>query len=173
MIEETTHRFNKLPSFNPDGEVETEDIPIDDDDEEYGGYDEDEDEPEDETEELPDEVKILEFNDIVDIDDTAPEPFYVKEWGGSVVIKGITKTEFNQLRRVSNSKQNRGRSSSVIEREVLMAGMVKPRLDAARYQILMEKSSGAILRLTNKILEKSGLADEAEKRREQRFPRKR
>lgn len=174
-LEQQVHRFNGLPSFNDEGEVveneEIDDVEDYDDDEVYDNEDEDtEDEPEDAN---PEELKILDFDDILDADDTAEEIVYVKEWKGSVVIKGVTKNEFDHMRRMSRNPKNKGRSNAILERELLIAGMVKPRIDIARYNMLQEKSSGVILRLTNKILEKSGLSEESEKRREQRFPRKR
>ena len=164
----TAEELDQLPEFQE---------PDLDDDEEFDDFDDD-DEDEVEDDETEDEVPenaehLLTFDEIVEADDTAEETVYVKEWGGSVKLKGITKTEFDYLRRQSRSKANKGRSQSIIEREVLVAGMVSPRLTIERYNLLMEKSSGVIVRLTNRILEKSGLADEAEARREQRFPRKR
>ena len=169
--------FKKMPSFNPDDLDETPSVPYEDgdgfDDDEFEDDDEETDIEDDVEDDQPRSIKILDFDDILDADDTAEENFYVKEWGGSIVIKGITKSEFDHLRRMARNKQNRGRSNYIIEREVLLAGVVQPRLDAARFNRLQEKSSGAILRIMNKILDKSGLADEAENKREQRFPRKR
>lgn len=181
METEQVH-FKKMPSFNPETlEQETPGYVQDEDDYDDEDYDEDEEASAEEEygddndieDDQPQSIKILDFDDILDADDTAEEPFFVKEWGGSIVIKGITKSEFDHLRRMARNKQNRGRSNYVIEREVLLAGVVTPRLDPAKFNRLQEKSSGAILRIMNKILDKSGLADEAENKREQRFPRKR
>ena len=178
-METVQRKFKGMPSFDPDSlndEPEfpdyEDDIPDDEDYDEEEIFDDgtdDEDEPEDAT---PEEIKILDFDDILDADDTAEVTLFVPEWKGSVVYKGITKAEFDHMRRVSRSPKNKGRSNSVLEREILIAGMVKPEIDIARYNRLQEKSSGVILRLTNKILEKSGLAEDAETRREKRFPRK-
>lgn len=161
----TTEELDQLPEFQDS--VDEEDF----DDEDFD-YDEDDVEEDDEEDHKP-EVKILDFDDIVNVEDTAEEAVFIKEWGGSVVIKGITKTEFDHLRMKARSKNARGRSNQIIEREVLLAGMVQPRLTVERYNILMEKSAGAILKLTKLVMEKSGLSDLAEEKREQRFPRKR
>lgn len=159
----TMDELDQLPEFQDSDDDFDEDF--EEEEEDF-----DEDEPEDEE---PENKKLLTFEEIVEVDDTSEETVYVKEWGGFVVIKGITKSEFDYLRRQARSKANRGRSNQVIEREILMAGMVQPRLTVERYNILMEKSAGAILRLTSKVMDKSGLSDLAEDKREQRFPRKR
>jgi hypothetical protein len=176
----TAHSFNKLPSFDPDNldGKKVEAFEEDDYDEDYEDYEDEDGEDFDESDEeiedtKPIETKILDFDDILDVDDTGEETIFIKEWGGSVIIKGVTKSEFDHLRRMSRSKQNKGRSNAIIERELLIAGLVKPRIDVARYNLLQDKSSGVILKLTQKVLEKSGLADDAENRREKRFPRQR
>lgn len=138
-------------------------------DEDYEDDDEEE-EPEDELPEGHDHD--LTFEEITAIDDTSEEKMFIKEWGGNIVIKGLTKTEFDYMRKQSRSKSNRGRSTDILEREVVLSGVTQPRLDAAKYQILLEKNAGVILRIQNRILEKSGLAEEAEKARERRFPRR-
>lgn len=163
----TMEELDELPEFQ-DAEP--------DEDEEYDDYDgEDDSEIEDEIPETnePVEMKILDFDDILDVDDIGEETLYVPEWKGAVVFKGLTKNEFDHIRRMSRNPKNKGRSNAVLEREILIAGLVKPRLDIARYNRLQEKSSGVIIRLTNRIMDKSGLSELAEENREKRFPRKR
>lgn len=150
-------------------------------DEEYG--EEDYDEPEDEVPVgvSPDDPHahekehVLTWEELESVDDTAAEKFYVKEWGGSVLIKGVSMEELNHVRRRSGTKQVRlsNTRSDVINREILIAGMVQPAVTAESYIILLQKSAGAIVRITDRILEKSGMGDIAEKARERRFPRKR
>lgn len=157
------------------------DFPEDDDDYEYDEYDEED--PEDEVPvgvslddpHAGDKEHVLTWEELESVDDTAEEKFYVEEWGGSVKIKGISMEELNHVRRRSGTKQVRlsGTRSDVINREILIAGMVQPAVNANNYQILLQKSAGAIVRITDRILEKSGMGDVAEKARERRFPRKR
>ena len=118
---------------------------------------------------------VLTWEELESVDDTAEEKFYVKEWGGSVMIKGISMEELNHVRRKSGTKQVRlsGTRSDVINREILIAGMTKPAVNADNFHILLQKSAGAIVRITDRILEKSGMSDVAEKARERRFPSKR
>lgn len=142
--------------------------------EEFDDTDDFEDEDEEpEEEELPEDYDHeLTFEDIRDADDASEDKMYIKEWGGFIKLRGLSKNEFDQMRRRSRSSKVRGRSSDILEQEIVLSGVVSPRLDAAKYQILLEKSAGVILRIQNAILEKSGLSEEAEKARERRFPRR-
>lgn len=148
-----------------------------DDGDDYEDYD---DEPEDAAPEefhdgLPKDEPdhIATFDEIMASDDTADEKFYVPEWKSWILVKGLTKNEFDHMRRQSRSKAAAGRQNEVLERELTIAGVVQPRLDMNKYNLLLERNAGAMVRILNKVMEKSGLGDDAETSRERRFPRKR
>jgi hypothetical protein len=150
-----------------------------DDDDDYEDYEDDdsvEDEiPESSMEEEPEDDHVVSWDEIAAADDTAEETFRIKEWGGSVVVRGLTKFEFDDMRRKSRNPKVRGRRQEILEREIVIAGLVKPRIDQAKYNILQQKSAGVIVRILNKIMDKSGIENDnnAAKDRERRFPRKR
>lgn len=193
--------YKGVPSFT-DRDLD-EDVPDDgaaEDEEVYeidDGFDDEEDgdgEPEDEIpvdEDAPDNSKLLSFDDDEDDDEGSEERVQIPEWNAHVVIRGLSKNEFDDIRRSSRSRPAPGGRSSgkatapqragvnrpVMEREIFIAGVVSPLLDTAKYNRLVNRpgSAGVILKLVNMILEKSGLGDDAvrsEEKREKRFLRK-
>lgn len=170
----TQEELDELPEFQDDEDEQEQDVDYDsptvlpEDDEEEpaeGGGGEAEDEE--------DFTRIGSFEEILEVDDTAPAPYYVKQWKCAVLLKGITKAEFDFMRKKSRNPKVKAMQDEILHREVVIAGMVKPPLTSEKYNILQNKSAGAMIGLFNEILERSGLADEAEKARERRFPRKR
>lgn len=143
-------------------EDEYEDFEFDDDDEE--------DEPEDAK---PHSDKVLTLDDIVSADDLDEEAIWIEKWQGNVVIRSITKREFDHMRRQARRKEARGKVNDILERELICNGVVKPRISAADYERLQEKSPGPLVEILNAIYKKSGLERESEKERERRFPVKR
>lgn len=161
----TMEELNQLPEFQDDEELEDE-TDLDDFDEDY----DEEDEPEDA---IPAEHdKVLSFEEILAVDDDAEDDLYIPEWGGKIVVRGLSKNEFDFLRKQANRRDARGRKSEILEKEIIIAGMVKPPVNRANYELLKEKSAGVMVRILNEIYRKSGLEEEAERARERRFPKK-
>lgn len=129
---------------------------------------------EDEEDELPEgHDHDLNFDEIAGATDLDEEKIYIEAWKGNVYIRSITKREFDHMRRVSRSPKNKTRSNDILERELLMAGLVKPMIPSVdKYNMLMERSAGPMVHILNAIYRKSGLEKEAERERERRFPKK-
>lgn len=158
--------FDELDDEMDFGLTDDEEAEDSEDGEDEGTYDGYEDE-------IPEEHDhVLTLDEIVNAPDTEEEELYIREWGGKVVIRSVTKTEFDNLRRIASLKQNRGRRNEILERELILAGVVSPRLTMESYQMLRERSAGPCLRILNAIYRKSGLEDLAEEQRERRFPKK-
>lgn len=150
-----------------DGEEPEDEIPE--------GYEDDgeveDEEPEDEIPEGYDHD--LDFDEIAGATDLDEEKIYIESWKGNVYIRSITKREFDHMRRVSRSPKNKTRSNDILERELLMAGMVRPMIPSVeKYEMLMNRSAGPMVHILNAIYRKSGLEREAEQARERRFPKK-
>jgi hypothetical protein len=147
----------------------------DDVDDEFEGDEELDEEPEDaKPEELPEgHDRELSFDDIIGATELDEEKLYIPEWMGTVTIRSMTKREFDEMRREANLRQNRSRRSDILERAIICAGVVKPVIDHAGYERLLECGAGPMVQILNAIYRKSGLEREAEKAREKRFPRKR
>lgn len=164
---QTISDVDSLPEFqNMDDEEEEFD-----DDEFEPDEEDDEEEPEDDP---ALSAKDLSIDDILLVDDTADEKIYIPEWGGNVTVKALTMNEFNQIRRMSKGKNVRTKSDSqrIVERETFLAGVVSPRIDRVKYEILLERNAGVIIRIMNRISEKSGINEGAEEKRDKRFQRK-
>lgn len=151
-------------------EEESEDF-----EEEFEFDDEDEEpEPEDAkpgTE--PDSPKFKTLDEIVGIDDLDEEPIWIPKWDCHILIRSITKREFDQMRRMARQRSAKGKVNDILERELICNGVVKPRISPADYERLQEKSPGPLVEILNAIYKKSGLERESEKERERRFPAKR
>src|SRR5882672_8749321 len=120
------------------------------------------------------EAEVITLEELQDVDDTAPEKFYVKEWGKNVVLKGISMEDLKHIRRRANTKQARvsGMRRDIMEKELIIAGLVQPAVNQQTFIVLQQKSAGAVASIANRIMEKSGMGETAEKARERRFPRK-
>src|SRR5262249_2448766 len=140
------------------------------DDEEFEFDEEEDDEPQDEN---PNADKVLSLDDIIGIDDLDEENLWIEKWQGNVVIRSITKREFDHMRRTARQRSAKGKVNDILERELILAGLVKPHMTIADYERLQEKSPGPLVEILNAIYQKSGLEKESEKERERRFPAKR
>lgn len=163
----TMEELNQLPEF----QEEEEDF-----EDELEGLDdeEDEDDPEDE---VPDTIpeghdRVLTFEEITAATDDEEEELYIPEWGGKVVIRGLSKREFDHMRKMATVRAAKGRRNEILEMEMTCAGLVKPTVNAQKYQMLLDRNAGAMIRILNSIYKKSGLEREAEQTRERRFPKK-
>lgn len=135
--------------------------------------DDDEEERPSREEVIPEEHdRVLDLEEIFAVTDGDEEEIYIPEWKGKVVIKSVSKREFDFMRRAARAKSARGRTNEILERELTIAGLVKPPLNQQSYERLLEKEAGPMLHILNEIYRKSGLEREAELARERRFPRK-
>lgn len=168
--------------FKKDGKDYTDaDFGLDEEEELEDGIEEDEfefdedDEPEDarprSTE--PEDPKFKTLDEIIEINDLDEDPIWIEKWDCHILIRSVTKREFDFMRQQARRKDARGRVNDILERELICSGVVKPRISRADYQRLQEKSPGPLVQILNAIYKKSGLEQESEKERERRFPAKR
>lgn len=161
----TMEELDGLPEFQDEEDIE-------DDLENF--EDEEDEDPEDEVEDaIPEEHdRVLSFEEIVAAEDDDEDEMYVPEWGGKVKIRGLSKREFDHMRKQATLRSAKGKRNDILEMEMTCAGMVKPTVNRQQYQILLDKNAGAMVRILNAIYRKSGLEKEAEQARERRFPKR-
>lgn len=140
------------------------------DEEEFEFDEDDDDEPEDAAP-RSDVIKTLE--EIIQVDDLDEDTIWIEKWETNILIRSITKHEFDAMRKAARRRDAKGKVNEILERELICSGVVKPRISAADYERLKEKSPGPLVKILNAIYEKSGLERESEKERERRFPAKR
>lgn len=91
----------------------------------------------------------------------------VEAWGGSVRIRGFSKRKQLEMRRQATvgGKVDEAR----VEMLMFIGGVVEPEFGEEHYELLMDKSAGAVDAVLVQILEISGLTKEAQQRASKRF----
>jgi len=111
----------------------------------------------------------LSIEDIRKADDMKTFDVKVPEWGGVVKCKPFSMKERRAIRQVGETKSKRADGTisieydaEEIEIESLIQGVVDPEFKRSdRDWLMKEKSSGAISRVTQKILEASGMGGDS------------
>lgn len=161
----TMEELDQLPEFQDDEEEYEDEFPE--------GFEDDEEEDEIPEPEIPEaHDHDLSLEEILSAEDDAEESVYIKEWGGKITIRGLSKREFDFMRKQATRRDARGKRNDIYEMEIILAGVVKPVISRAAYQQLQDKSAGVLVHILNEIYRKSGLEREAERARERRFPKK-
>lgn len=79
------------------------------------------------------------------------EEFLVKEWGGTVVLRGLSKLEVNEIRTLHLEGSDLDVNS--YEKDVTIAGLVDPKITSDQYDLLAEGSAGTLEKIFAKIVE--------------------
>ena len=85
----------------------------------------------------------------------------VKEWGGKVKIKPLTKAEQQRIRK-SCAKDDGSIDNEKLEMQLFIGGVVEPKFTEDQIPALRELNANAIDKVLTKIMSVSGLADEEE-----------
>lgn len=103
------------------------------------------------TEKLPAAASI---DAILQTDDLAPRPLEIPEWGVTVLIRGLSRAEYIAL------KEKSADDADVADVLLLTTCMVEPKVNEEQARRLLdEKSVGAVAKITQAIVEASGLGD--------------
>lgn len=94
------------------------------------------------------------FDELAAKDDLAAQPLEIPEWGVTVMVRGLSRQEYVALKEQSGDDADR---ADVL---LLTTCLVQPAVDEAQARRLLdEKSVGAIAKITQAIVEASGLGD--------------
>lgn len=112
--------------------------------------------------------KILTIEEILAAEDITEKTIPVKEWGGSVVIRTITKTEFDEI---SESSQVDGEvDQEELQRLLILVAVRQPHISSENFEAMKGKSAGAFLKVVSGVMEHSGLKGiSGQTAREKRF----
>ena len=102
-------------------------------------------------------MATLSLDDIKNSIDLETQTIKVKEWGGSLKVKGLTKSEQVKIRNAQESED--GLSTVEFEKMILIAGIVEPELDEKTINVLYDKSASVVDRVLSIILNTSGLTE--------------
>ena len=113
-------------------------------------------------------MSVLSVEAIIAADDLGEKEVEMPEWGGSVVIRGIGYGEFVQIREDASTSGEQ--DERVFGRLLLAAAFISPPLTTDQAEILFNKSSVAVNRLSDEIVTLSGMGGEAFVEAEATFP---
>lgn len=108
---------------------------------------------------VPTGLPVGDLAAILAIDDSTEEWVDTPEWNCKVQIKSLSKADQIYVRRASTDKRG-NLDEAKFEGLLFIKGVVTPHFEPEHLPRLMEKSSGAITRIINRILVISGMADE-------------
>lgn len=111
---------------------------------------------------------ILSVEAILEVSDVTEKTVPIPEWNGAVVVKSITKREMTAIK--NSAKNDSGDlDEDLFEKYITIAGLVKPQIDEAVYERLLDKSFSAMTKITQAILGTSNVTKEALKTEEKNF----
>lgn len=118
-------------------------------------------------EEVKTPLRILGKNDILDIDDTIITEVAVPEWGGSVLVKGLSAVERDafEASMISGSGKNQKVNTQNIRAKLCSLAIVDEKGDRIfddlkAIEALGKKSAAALTRVYEVAAKQSGLRDE-------------
>lgn len=114
----------------------------------------------------PDQPRLLTAEDIVAVDDVPTETVDVPEWGGSVVLRGLTLEEVLALR---GDAEGAAKDPTALSVKMLTASFADPVLTPEQAAVLVKKSATVVARLMQKASRLSGVDEEAVQRSERAF----
>lgn len=114
--------------------------------------------------------KILTLDDIKEAEDVTERTVPVPQWGGSVIVRSITKRQMRVIKAQSRDKDGDLQEDEV-EKQLFLQGLVSPAVTEEDYEMFLDKSSAAVDTITKAIIGTSKLDDEAVTKQEKTFPR--
>jgi hypothetical protein len=151
-----------------DEELAEYEIPEDEEAEEL-----DEDDIEDEDREI-ESVPTLQISKLKDIDDTAEEWIYIKDWDCKVRIRAISAHQLHTIQAKCGPREGKNYSANM-QKFLFIAGVVEPAFDENSYRLVLGKKYSNVEKIIDAIMKVSNLKGEKAKAttRERRFPRRR
>lgn len=108
---------------------------------------------------------VLSVEEILAAKDIQEKSLFIPEWGGSIKITGLTKSQQQAMRR--RSMVDGGIDADLIEMHMFIEGVAHPKFTSDQYLALMEKSAGIIDEVLTAIARASNM-DPEEMRRARR-----
>lgn len=102
---------------------------------------------------------VLSLNDILTAADIETREVYVPQWRGKVIVQGISRAEFHDVRRRATDKKGNVDLEKV-ELLLISAGVKEPKFDLLSLNALKSKNMGAIQVVMNAINELSATTPE-------------
>jgi hypothetical protein len=115
--------------------------------------------------------KVLSFEEIMAAQDTNEVTLDIPEWGGSVVVKPLTKDDQRNVRKAARIPGGGPTDIdfSMIELGFLAKGMVQPKVTVEQARLLGKKSMAAVDKVLNAIVGESAMGEKVEAEAERTF----
>ena len=107
--------------------------------------------------------KILSLDDILAVSDLGEKTVEVAEWGGAVVVRGMTKREQQQLRKQATDPLTGQICLDKMEILMLAHCLSEPSVTAEQAEQLAQKSAAAFDKVLTAIMDVAGLSEEVQK----------
>lgn len=105
--------------------------------------------------------------EILATEDTTTDDVFVPEWQSWVKVRGITKRQQIDIR---NSSMVEGEpDAEKAQMGLWLAAVVQPQFNESQIAALFEKNAGAVDRVLSRVLELSGMKEEALKEKKSSF----
>jgi len=112
-------------------------------------------------------MPILTVDQIVNAPDVKTEEMLIPEWGGSILVKGLTQAEVHAAREASKVAEEIDEQRLAMS--MFLAGVLEPKITPDYYELLRNKLAGPVNRVGKKILQLSGLDEKTVKEAESKF----
>jgi len=94
---------------------------------------------------------------------TLPEKdLEIPEWGGWIKIRAISTKEMERARRQSTDPRNERVNDIEMAARIVEMGCVEPEFAPGQYKLIMTKMAGVVTRISDAIIDLSGLGGEEE-----------
>lgn len=107
--------------------------------------------------------KILSLDEILAAPDLDEKTVEVPEWGGAVVVHGMTKKEQQQLRKQATDPLTGQVDPDKIEILMLAHCLAEPKITVEQAEQLAQKSAAAFDKVLTAIMDVAGLSEEVQK----------
>jgi len=113
-------------------------------------------------------LKLLSVEDILSVDDLPEQVIDVPEWGGQVRVKAFSKARELAIRNEAGGVD--GLDNEKFEMLLFVYGVIDPVFTSEQVGLLKEKNGRVIDRVITRIMEMSGLTEEARQKAKSTFP---
>jgi len=116
------------------------------------------------------EVGYGTIDQILAAPDISTEDMYVPEWGCKIKLRGLTKAQQHAIRKEASVGMKGGEPNpEKVEMLMFLSGVVEPQFGREHYHQLMQKSTGVIDRILQKLSALSGVDASALERAKAEF----
>lgn len=101
------------------------------------------------------EQNILSVEEIMDAADTSERVVEIPEWNGSVIVKSLSHRDMRSIKKSIAATHGIEDEDDIdedeLEKWITIRGLVQPKINEAIYEQMLDKSSGAMMKIVTSI----------------------